>query len=341
VASALRLDAGAVAGFRLAATHLDVRLPASNITTAAYGGLQDTAPRSALLSLHARTDGAGPGAWEDPRLVQLWFRRADYVVPRSDIGVFTLGTLPRDGEACGQLQRAADEVLRALDGRELSYRQLAEAMPGFTDPNALRRLSATGKVLIRWDASSTLLLPAAPAAMDEEDARRELVRRFLGWLGPGTPAQYARWAGVSRSDASESWRSVSRELVEVEGPTGKSWALASTERWFAGNRDPTGARLLPMGDPYLYPHGGLPVPAVPPGVVAALREANVPGRTVNALGGRVLLDGSLVGSWARRQHRVAVAPRRALGAGERQAVAEEALSMMSPIGTRISLTWLS
>jgi hypothetical protein len=334
------LDASALAAWRISATHLDRRMAPSRIADAASGGLQDTWPRAALLSLHARLDGTQPAAWEDPRLVQLWFRFADYVVPRADIGVFTLGMLPRDGEARASLQRAADAVVRALDGRALSYRELAEAMPEHSIHNTLRRLSATGKVLIRWDASTVQVLPAVPAEMDEEEARRELLRRFLGWLGPATPAQFARWAGVARHDAASTWHSVAAELLEVEGPAGVGGLLASTEEAMVAPGEASGARLLPTGDPFLYPHAGLPVPVVPAEVVAALRDRGVPSRTVNALVGRVLLDGVLVGSWARRQHHVTVAPWRRLSEAERDAVAGEAASMRGPLGAEVSLRWL-
>lgn len=62
---------------------------------AARAGLQDSSPRSALLSLHARVEGIQPDAWRDPILAQVFGPRgAIYVVPRSDVGVFTLGLLP-------------------------------------------------------------------------------------------------------------------------------------------------------------------------------------------------------------------------------------------------------
>ena len=40
--------------------------------SAAWAGLQDSMPRAALLSIHARVEDAEPSTWEDPSLVQLW-----------------------------------------------------------------------------------------------------------------------------------------------------------------------------------------------------------------------------------------------------------------------------
>src|SRR5579875_2771960 len=85
-----RLDATReqILRFRRQAGALDQRLPygADSLRQAAWAGLQDSMPRAALLSLHARVDGAGPSSWEDPSLVQLWGPRFSvFVVPADDV----------------------------------------------------------------------------------------------------------------------------------------------------------------------------------------------------------------------------------------------------------------
>src|SRR3954452_7341481 len=47
------------------------RLDPGSLRRAAWAGLQDSMPRAAVLSLHARIDGIEPSTWEDPSLVQL------------------------------------------------------------------------------------------------------------------------------------------------------------------------------------------------------------------------------------------------------------------------------
>src|SRR5215208_1228080 len=97
--------------FRARATHLDEKLPAGSFARAAWGGLQDSVPRGGVIALHARVEGTTPESWEDPSLAQIWFRGgADYIVPRADVGVFTLGSFPRDKVRGDQLQRLADEI---------------------------------------------------------------------------------------------------------------------------------------------------------------------------------------------------------------------------------------
>ncbi|MDX1450371.1 MAG: hypothetical protein R3246_15080, partial [Acidimicrobiia bacterium] len=61
------------------------------------GGLTDSMPRAALLSLHARVEAVEPETWEQPSLIQVWGPRFSvYVVAEQDRGVFTLGRHPDD-----------------------------------------------------------------------------------------------------------------------------------------------------------------------------------------------------------------------------------------------------
>ena len=91
---------------------LDERLPPgpSSLRRAAGAGLQDSMPRAAVLSIHARVEGTEPATWEDPSLVQLWGPRfSAYVVARADRAIFSLGRLPDD--AAG-LRRAEGTAAR-------------------------------------------------------------------------------------------------------------------------------------------------------------------------------------------------------------------------------------
>src|SRR5881628_1409625 len=85
-----------VLAFRQRATYLDRRLPRGRLVEAAFAGLQDSSPRSAVLALHARVKDVPSSAWKDPGFVQVWGPRgAVYVVPAQDVSVFTLGRFPR------------------------------------------------------------------------------------------------------------------------------------------------------------------------------------------------------------------------------------------------------
>ncbi|HST16473.1 MAG TPA: crosslink repair DNA glycosylase YcaQ family protein [Gaiellaceae bacterium] len=66
----LRLTRQQILAFRRRVGGLDARTPksAGSLRHAAWAGLQDSMPRAALLSLHARIDGVGPLTWDDPSM---------------------------------------------------------------------------------------------------------------------------------------------------------------------------------------------------------------------------------------------------------------------------------
>src|SRR5438046_6131793 len=111
--SRLELTRAQILAFRRHVGALDERLPAGrrSLQRAAWAGLQDSMPRAALLSIHARVAATGPSTWEDPSLVQLWGPRfSAYVVAARDRAVFTLARLPDDGQA----RRFAEDVAARL-----------------------------------------------------------------------------------------------------------------------------------------------------------------------------------------------------------------------------------
>src|SRR5213075_2383140 len=98
-ASQLALTRAQILAFRRRVGALDQRLPRGrrSLRRAAWAGLQDSMPRAALLSIHARVEGTEPSTWEDPLLVQLWGPRySAYVVAARDVAIFSLARLPDD-----------------------------------------------------------------------------------------------------------------------------------------------------------------------------------------------------------------------------------------------------
>ena len=59
-----------ILAFRRRVGGLEERMPegSESLRRAAWAGLQDSMPRAALLSLHARVDGVESSTWEDPSL---------------------------------------------------------------------------------------------------------------------------------------------------------------------------------------------------------------------------------------------------------------------------------
>ena len=122
----LQLSRAQILAHRRAVQALDVRLPpgATSLRQAAWAGLQDSMPRAALLSIHARVEGTEPSTWEDPSLVQLWGPRfSAYVVARRDLAAFTLGRWPDDARGRRVAEEMAARMREVLGDRRMPDRR--------------------------------------------------------------------------------------------------------------------------------------------------------------------------------------------------------------------------
>ena len=255
--SRLRVTRRQVLAFRRRVGALDERLPkgAQSLRRAAWAGLQDSMPRAALLSLHARVDGVEPSTWEHSSLAQLWGPRyAAYVVAKRDFAVFSLARLPDDAKGRDRAERMADRLHAHLDGRRMTDREVGRAL-GIG--NELRYATATGTIAIRWDGARAPTIWTVDAAdVDPADARRELARRYLHVFGPATADGFARWAGISRRSAREAFVSLDQSMLPVRSPLGDEWLLADDEPLLrAAEAAAAPARLLPSGDAYFLLDG--------------------------------------------------------------------------------------
>ena len=306
---------------------LDDRLPPgpSSLQQAAWAGLQDSMPRAALLSIHARVSATEPSAWEDPSLVQLWGPRYNvFVVAASDLAIFSLGTYP---DAASGRRRAEDLAARLhalLDGARMRYHDAGRALG--VHPNSLRYASPTGTVLIRWEgAGLPTVWTVPPPAVDPRDARLELARRYAHIYGPATPEAFGWWSGIGTRHATAAFDALGTSLIPVRTPVGDAWILSSDE--LALRARPVAvarARLLPSGDSYLLFQG-------------LDRELLVPDRsrrrelwTPRVWPGGVLVKGEIVGTWRRADATVTVRPWMRLAKAAREAVETEVAALPLP-----------
>ncbi len=242
-----------ILAFRRRVGHLDERLPAGpeSLRRAAWAGLQDSMPRAALLSLHARVQEVEPSTWDDPSLAQLWGPRYNtYVVAERDFALFSLGRLPDDAKGRRRAETMAELLHARLAGERMLDREAALGLD--INPAAFKYAAPTGTVAIRWDgARAPAVWTVAAPGMDPAEAQRELARRYLQVFGPATSAGFARWAGVSRRAAAATFTSLGDSLVPVSSPLGDEWLLASDEPAMRDAERPAApARLLPSGDSY-------------------------------------------------------------------------------------------
>jgi hypothetical protein len=336
----IRVNRDQILRYRARVTHLDRKLPPGSFAAAAWGGLQDSIPRSGVLSLHARVEGTQADSWEDPSVAQVWFRGSDYIVPREDAGIFTLGASPRDPERLRPLDDLADRIHRVTGGRTMTVREVTELL-GLPHPTNLRDVTFTGRVHIRWNASQIWLVPVDRPGIDAEDARRDLARRHLRWFGPTTAARLARWTGVEARDAAATWSSIEGELEAVEADgldpgTERRFMLASDVEALRAAEPIAGVRLLPYDDAYTKLDRELLVPD------PALRARVLPLVGQSTLGhtpGAILLDGEIVGSWQRQQRKVTIHPWSTLAPPIRDAVEAEALAFPIAGSSKPSIGW--
>jgi hypothetical protein len=324
----LELTRSQIIAFRRHVTALDERLPHGRraLRGAAWAGLQDSMPRAALLSIHARMAGTEPGSWEDPSLVQIWGPRfSAYVVVKRDLALFTLGRLPDESGQLKRIQDIATRLRSALAGRRMLQGAAARAM-GARHPNELRYAAPTGTVLIRWDGSHQpdIWNVSAPE-MEPHEARLELARRYLHVFAPATPEAFATWAGIGPLSGIGAFETLGKSLTPVRTPIGEAWILSGDEPLFRAPRGPAApARLLPSGDTWFLLQG-------------ANRELLVPNEsqrralwTSRVWPGALLVEGETVGTWRRSGHMLMIQPWRRLTRAQRSAVEAEALSMPLP-----------
>jgi hypothetical protein len=337
VAARLDLMRSQVLGFRRRVGELDERLARGrrSLRRAAWAGLQDSMPRAALLSIHARVEGTRPTTLDDPSLVQLWGPRYSvYALAERDRAAFSLGRLPDDAARRRKAEDLAARLRELLGEATMTYREAGRALG--VDPNALRYAAPTGTVLIRWEGARAPTIRSVPAPdVDPRDARLELARRYLHIFGPATPGTFAQWAGIRLPEATAAFDALRRSLTPVRTPIGDRWILARDEPLFDADSEVSApARLIPSGDSYFLLQGDdreLLVPDAP-------RRGEL--WTPRVWPGAVLVHGEVVGTWRRAKATVTVRSWRRLSRAERDAVEAEAESLPLPgIEGRIVVRW--
>jgi hypothetical protein len=336
--AALSLTRAQILAFRRRVGALDDRLPrgARSLRRAAWAGLQDSMPRAASLSIHARVAKTTSTTWEDPSLVQLWGPRySAYVVPAQDLAIFSLGRLPDDAKGRKRAEDAADRVESVLGRRKrMGYGEVGAALG--VNANSLRYGTTTGRLVIRWEgARQPTLWCVAPPDITPEAARLELARRYLHVFGPTTPTSFARWAGITPRGGANAFEALAASLTQVRTPIGAGSILSADEAALRASPGPDApARLLPSGDAYYLLQSEERKLLVPD----AKRRAEL--WTTRVWPGALLIGGDIIGTWRRANEKVSIQTWRRLTGPERDAVVAEAESLPLPgLPGPIAITW--
>jgi hypothetical protein len=309
--------------YRVAAGHLDERLPPGSARRAAFCGLQDFPPGTATLALAARVEGARPEDMDELAIVYSRRGAATAVAPE-DIAVFTTGLEPPDeaaaraliGNATDTLDPAGIEAMDALDrvsaavadavaarplARDDFHQALRERLPGellwwcrncgshHVHPSLWRATGVKGVLAVSGHEGRTTLFGAPPAAPAVADPAAELARRFLRAYAPTGRSELGAWAGVAPRHAEALLARIEDETTEVRFAGRSKLVLDADAGLLADPPAAAGVRLLPPADPYLDQRD---------------RDTLLPDRELRArvrrpLGnpGVVLADGGLAGLW--------------------------------------------
>ncbi len=292
-------------------------------------------PRAALLSIHARVEGARPDAWADPSLAQVWGPRFSvFVVPAEDVALFTIGRYPDDARGRRVAEETAVRLHEVLDGRRMRDRDAAREMVGHAFH--IRYAATTGTIRIRWEGALAPTIWAVPRpAIEPVVARLELARRYLHVFGPSTASGFATWGGIGSREARAAFDGLAPELAAVRSPVGEAWILAEDEPAYLAPPDPAApARLLPSGDAF-YLSWGADRELL---VADATRRAEL--WTSRVWPGAVLVDGDVLGVWRRANADLSIDAWRRLSTSERAAVEAEAASLPLPgLKSAIRVRW--
>jgi hypothetical protein len=334
VHSRLGLTRQQILAFRRRVGGLEKRLPAGSesLQRAARAGLQDSMPRAALLSLHARVEGVEPSSWEDPCLAQLWgLRYSAYVVAKRDFALFSLGRYPSTARGRERAEEMAARLKAHLNGARMTDREVGRALG--INPNALRYAAPTGTVAIRWDG-----------ARASRSGRSSLPRSTRPRHAASSLAATCTSSGRARRRGSGAGRESNRPRPPRRSPRSKdrSWpsdrqsatrgCSQTTSRPCAPRRSPT--RPLPSGDAYFL-------------LAGTERELLVPREelrsqlwTPRVWPGAVPVEGEIRGTWRRAQHTVRIDTWERLSQASRDAVEAEAAALPLPdIDRPIEVVW--
>lgn len=319
---------GQALAFRLAGHHLHE--PTDPLTAVAACGLQEYPPGHAVVALEARagTVAGDDPVWDDLVTVNA-MRGSPYLVPRTDLAVFTTALVPEEDEdlrglvgalPAREVADAGFTVAEALDrvagaaregladgplDRDAFHRALRERLPDgllpwcrgckshHVRPGLWRALGPLGVTEMPERAVWALSGGGGPGAIGLPEARHELVRRFLRAYGPASHGQLESWAQTAPAHARALFAGVQDELAPVRLGSATRWVLAADLDRLRDPPEARGVRVLHGHDPYV----------AQPDRPTLVPDEGLRKRLFPAVGrpGVVLRDGVLAGLWRARK----------------------------------------
>ena len=319
---------------RLARSHLVRPAPKSRLVDVVRDvcGLQAQLLSAAELAISARVAGVTQESvrdalWAKKTLVRAWTVRGTiHVIPAEDLPLWmaALGTrryweskewLDREGLTTKEATAIFDTVHDVLGEKGSTRAEIADAVvtrlgskfrPKIASMwgELLAPLMYMGKMCFGPSVGANVTFVRADLwvrswpRLDPEEARRELVRRFLRTYGPTTVDGIARWFGMKPDVFRPLLRSLEKEAVEVTIEGRKAWTLVGDRA--APSRAASSVRLLAQYDQYVI--GSHPRETITDERARTQIRSYKRGQWEGVVGVPVLVIGGIVsGVWERRE----------------------------------------
>jgi hypothetical protein len=344
------------------------------------GGVHAQVQASAELQLAVRVHGitqadVREALWERRSLVKAWTLRGTlHIHPADELALwfaaqraaaraspYELEAVPEWRDPAGVVHPALEPdearavraaVRDALDGRCLLREELVAAVAGRVGASARGRLRSGFAFffgeLVQGPPQGAKITLARPdqwidgwREVDEDEALREVCRRFLRAYGPARPADFREWfthRALTPAQARDLFAALVEELEEVEVEGRRAHVLAGDTAFPAARPS---VRLLPEYDVYVM--GSREREHLVPEAVREQVAASPRGRYEGPAGVRFLLvDGVAAGLWERTKRgkrlELRVAPARRLTKAHRAELDLEAERLGVFTGLELSLT---
>jgi hypothetical protein len=313
------------------------------------GGIQAQDYGGGKWSIGLRSEGATDQEVEkalaDHSLIRTWmFRGTLHFIAAADLGWLTAllapGIIRGNGRRYGQLEldgsvfrksrsviRKAIETDGPLTRPELRKRLVDAGVPaeGQQVPYLLQRAALDGLICSGPQRGRepvyglTSEWVGAQPELDREEALGRLAERYFKSRGPATEADFAWWAGLSRTDVRKAVAAARKiETEEIEGVT--YLRMKSSPAGFSGRA----AFLLPPFDEYLLGYKDRAAMLAPAFAKRVNRGGGMPKPVV-------IVGGEVAGVWSRSEKKsglkIEINPFRQLGPEERAAVHRAAVRL--------------
>lgn len=314
-----------VAAFRLERHHLlSPKGDDPTVVCRDICGMQAQLMPAAKMNIAARTRGLSPARieaalWQERTLVKtLCMRQTVHLLPAAEFHVyaaavrqsrvaaiervmarFRITAEDREGLLCAIMDALEDGPVAK---RELAARtrpRVSSRMRAWMDRvwNANRLALVEGLICYGPDRGQQVTFVrvdrwlAGRRTIAEEEARRQLLARFLRGYGPAALRDFSKWSGIPVAEARAAWEGCADELAEVSVSGGRAWVLREDLKALrAAALDKPAVSLLAAFDPYLLAHAEKDYLLEP-------RHYKRVFRNLGWISPVVLLDGRVAGIW--------------------------------------------